>query len=173
MPTSAWDERRRSAAAERRAARAEQRQHAGSSRSGAGSSSSALPPDLTARALLGGVAVGTLLAFTNLYFGLQSSWITMASLQAALVGYGLVRIVPPLPAPLARYFVRRGQTAQLSPQENAVLQATAVSLGSMPLAAGLIGIIPALSLLEPARDGAVPLRLDTPHLLMWSASMAL
>lgn len=102
--------------------------------------SSIWPQDLTPRALFAGVIVGSLLAFTNLYFGLQSSWITMGSLQAALVGYGLVKVLPPVPAWMPWSPRRRGQTP-FSPQENAVLQAVAVSLGSMPLTSELLSLM--------------------------------
>ena len=36
---------------------------------------------LTFRALAVGLAVGTLLCFSNTYFGLQTGWVTMGSLQ--------------------------------------------------------------------------------------------
>ncbi|PWN45157.1 OPT superfamily oligopeptide transporter [Ceraceosorus guamensis] len=135
-----------------------------------------VPDDVTPRALLGGIAVGSLLAFTNLYFGLQSSWITMASLQAALVGYGLVKLFPAPPTWLASRIGSSGSplhSGPFSPQENAVLQATAVSAGAMPLAAGLIGIVPAFTLLDPARDGgASPFKFSLAELMLWSGSLA-
>ena len=56
----------------------------------------ALPADqrleqqqLTLRAVLAGLLVGTLLCFTNMYFGLQTGWVTMGSIQCAVVGFGL------------------------------------------------------------------------------------
>lgn len=36
---------------------------------------------LTTRALVSGLLVGTLLCFSNTWFGLQSGWVTMGSLQ--------------------------------------------------------------------------------------------
>lgn len=36
---------------------------------------------LTVRALAAGLGIGTLLAFSNTYFGLQTGWVTMGSLQ--------------------------------------------------------------------------------------------
>lgn len=117
------------------------------------------------RAVLGGVAVGTLLMWSNLYFGLLSAWITMASLQAALVGYAVFRFMPCLTSRGSKPF---------SAQENAVLQATAVSLGAMPLCAGLIGIVPAFNLLKPEKDGigVHPFKLGWAALLIWCAAMA-
>lgn len=118
------------------------------------------------RAVLGGIAVGMLLMWSNLYFGLLSAWITMASLQAALVGYAIFRFIPGLSTSLNE---STREWFPLSAQENAVLQATAVSLGAMPLSAGLIGIVPAFKLLDPNKDGenAHPFTLSSTELLLW------
>lgn len=126
----------------------------------------AVPDDFSLRAVVGGLAVGSLLCASNLYFGLQSAWITMGSLQSALVGYGLIRALPK---------TLNAAGIDFSPQENAVLQATAVSLGSMPLTAGLIGIVPAFNLLRPEKDGegTSAFSLSWSGLLLWCASMAL
>ena len=35
---------------------------------------------------LAGLLVGTVLCFTNMYFGLQTGWVTMGSIQCALLG---------------------------------------------------------------------------------------
>ncbi|KAG8678664.1 hypothetical protein FRC09_019658, partial [Ceratobasidium sp. 395] len=77
-----------------------------------------------------------------MYFGLQTGWISMMSMQSALLGY-LVSLMFPRP---------------ITPQENVVLQTTAVATGTMPLAAGFVGIIPALGLLDYERDKAHPIR---------------
>ena len=139
------------------------------------------------RAVGGGLIVGTLLCFTNLYLGLQSAFITMASMQAALVGFGLLRCLTEgtqrsqilrtsMEERAERHYLRslRWIRTPFSAQENAVLQATAVSLGAMPLCAGLIGIVPAFNLLSPAKDGrdVQPFTFSWPALLVWCASMA-
>lgn len=150
------------------------------------------------RALLAGIAVGTLLCCTNLYLGLQSAFITMASMQAALVGFGLMRSFPKIKQQgrgVGRHHytqpngeqqqeaedegrTRWGLRTSFKPftaQENVVLQATAVALGAMPLSAGLIGIVPAFNLLSPSKDGADvhAFSMSWPALLIWCASMAL
>lgn len=38
-------------------------------------------PVLTVRALVAGLLVGAVLCFSNTYFGLQTGWVTMGSLQ--------------------------------------------------------------------------------------------
>ncbi|PWN28113.1 OPT superfamily oligopeptide transporter [Jaminaea rosea] len=163
------------------------------------SSPSSSPPsqpssstELTGRAILIGLIVGSLLCFTNCYFGLQSSWISMSSMQSALVGYGLVKLLPrtsdedtegaialpsdqgeDAPASPSSLFWRYFGTGRFTPQENVVLAATAVALGSMPLTVGLIGIVPALAQLKPERDhGALPVYLTGWHLLLWCAALS-
>jgi uncharacterized oligopeptide transporter (OPT) family protein len=41
---------------------------------------------LTLRALAAGLLVGSVLCFSNMYFGLQTGWVTMGSLQSAILG---------------------------------------------------------------------------------------
>lgn len=110
----------------------------------------------------------------------------MSSLQSALVGYGLIKLLPRTSERISldvtghhdqsrsgRLFWSWFGQGSFTPQENAVLQAAAVALGSMPLTAGLIGVVPALAQLRPAKDhGAQPLILDGTSLLLWSAALA-
>jgi len=107
--------------------------------------------DLTVRAVLLGLLIGILLCYTNLYFGLQSGWISMMSLQSALIGFLLSRFLP----------------TPMTPQENIVVQTIAVATGTMPIAAGFVGILPALSLLEEDRDGSSPLYLSWLGAIGW------
>jgi len=43
------------------------------------------------RALFVGSVIGVLLCFSNMWFGLQTGWVTMASIQAAVLGFGVIR----------------------------------------------------------------------------------
>ncbi|KAE8216429.1 hypothetical protein CF327_g464 [Tilletia walkeri] len=133
----------------------------------AGSSSSAerdlgSDDDFTARAVVTGLLIGCLVAFTNLSLGLQSGWTSMMSLQSALLGFGILKFIR----------VPSFKNRPFSPQENAVLQATAVAVGTMPLSAGFVGIIPALNQLDPEQDGSGPIKLNTWQLLAWSFALA-
>lgn len=74
------------------------------------------------------------------------------SLQAALLGYLISLIVFRTP---------------MSPQEHVVLQTTAVATGTMPLAAGFVGIIPALSLLNQRQDGVDPINVSWLAGVIW------
>jgi len=56
--------------------------------------------------------------------------------------------------------------------ENVILQTTAVATGTMPLAAGFVGIIPALNLLDRRKDGADPVNFDWITAVSWSFAIA-
>ncbi|KAI4518424.1 OPT superfamily oligopeptide transporter [Schizophyllum commune Loenen D] len=113
-------------------------------------------PEFTGKAVVIGLAIGCLLCFTNLYFGLQTGWISMMSLQSALIGFLISRLLP----------------TPLSAQELIVVQTTAVATGTMPLAAGFVGILPALGLLSEDRDGVPPIHLSWWNAIAWSLSVA-
>ncbi|EJF56509.1 oligopeptide transporter [Dichomitus squalens LYAD-421 SS1] len=112
--------------------------------------------DFTIRAVLLGLLIGCLLCFTNLYFGLQTGWISMMSLQSALIGFLMSKLL----------------RKPMSAQENVVLQTTAVATGTMPLAAGFVGILPALGLLDEKRDGVPPVHLSWIAAVGWSCAVA-
>ncbi|OAX35662.1 OPT superfamily oligopeptide transporter [Rhizopogon vinicolor AM-OR11-026] len=112
--------------------------------------------EFTFKAVSIGLLIGCLLCFTNLYFGLQTGWISMMSLQSALIGFLLSKMLP----------------TPLSPQEIIVVQTTAVATGTMPLSAGLVGILPALGLLEEDKDGSPPIHLSWLATVGWSCSVA-
>jgi hypothetical protein len=59
-----------------------------------------------------------------------------------------------------------------SAEENVVLQTTAVATGTMPLAAGFVGIIPALGLLNEEQDGSGPVRFTWSMGVAWSFAIA-
>ncbi|KAJ7773335.1 OPT oligopeptide transporter protein-domain-containing protein [Mycena metata] len=114
------------------------------------------PKEFTLQAVLIGLLIGCLLCFANLSFGLQTGWISMMSLQSALIGFLISRMLP----------------IPLSAQEIIVVQTTAVATGTMPLAAGFVGIIPALKLLDVVRDGSPPIHLTWLAAVGWSCSVA-
>ncbi|KAH9930132.1 OPT oligopeptide transporter protein-domain-containing protein [Fomitopsis serialis] len=111
--------------------------------------------EFTFRVAFCGLLIGCLLCFTNLYFGLQTGWISMMSLQSALIGFLVSKFFP----------------TPMSPQENVVLQTIAVATGTMPLAAGFVGILPALSLLDEERDGVPALHLSWLDAVGWSLAI--
>ncbi|KAK0500373.1 OPT oligopeptide transporter protein-domain-containing protein [Armillaria luteobubalina] len=112
--------------------------------------------EFTPIAVILGLLIGCLLCFTNLYFGLQTGFISMMSLQSALIGFLISRMLP----------------HPLSAQEIIVVQTTAVATGTMPLAAGFVGILPALGLLDEERDGSPPIHLTWIAAAGWSFAVA-
>ena len=115
-------------------------------------------PQLTVRACVVGVLVGGLMCFSNMYFGLQTGWITAGSLQTTILGYGVFKLLRPW---LDRSF---------GPLENVVLQTVAVATATMPLAGGFVGIVPAMAMLTPLQGG--PVLLTNWELVQWSAAVA-
>lgn len=61
----------------------------------------------------------------------------MGSLQSALLGYGVFKALE-----------SQGICRGFSAAENVIVQTTAVATATMPLAAGFVGILPALSLVR-------------------------
>jgi OPT oligopeptide transporter protein len=114
---------------------------------------------LTARSVAVGLAIGTLACFSNMYFGLQTGWISMMSLPLSLLGFAVFRALGTHVAP------------PFTPVENVFVQTVAVAVGTMPLAAGLVGVIPALEDLLRPEEGA-PLRLNLWMLIVWSIGVA-
>ncbi|KAF9287557.1 hypothetical protein BGZ68_001654 [Mortierella alpina] len=117
-------------------------------------------PQFTWRAVGVGIGIGALLCFTNMYFGLQTGWISMMSLQSSLLGFAIFKAAKPyLKVPF-------------TPAENIVLQSIAVATGTMPLAAGFVGIIPALQMLTTEDNPSGPIFLTATELILWCLAIA-
>ncbi|PVV04092.1 hypothetical protein BB560_001411 [Smittium megazygosporum] len=116
----------------------------------------------TWRAVFTGLFFGTLLCFSNMYFGLQTGWISMMSLQATLVGFALFKALDPW------------LNTSFSIYENVLMQTTSVAAATMPLAGGFVGILPAFTLLEPEELGGYTLpELNIPQLCIWGFGLSL
>ncbi|KAJ2082476.1 OPT super [Coemansia sp. RSA 988] len=116
-------------------------------------------PQFTWRAVLVGLLFGTVLCFSNLWFGLQSGWISMMSLQASLVGFAVFKALEPM------------LDVQFGPAENVVLQSTAVATATMPLAGGFVGILPALKMLDPDEARGARTVLGYSQLCAWGLAL--
>jgi uncharacterized oligopeptide transporter (OPT) family protein len=114
---------------------------------------------LTARGVGVGLAIGTLACFSNSYFGLQTGWISMMNLPLSLLGFAVFKAM------------NNHLSYPFSPVENVLVQTVAVAVGTMPLAAGLVGIIPALEKLLLPKEGG-PLELNWGMLIIWSVGVA-
>jgi uncharacterized oligopeptide transporter (OPT) family protein len=83
----------------------------------------------------------------------------MMSMPASLIGFAIFKALEDI------------IELPLTPVENVLVQTVAVAVGSMPLSAGFVGVIPALEkLLKPIEGG--PILLSTPELVFWGFGVA-
>ncbi|KAF9090911.1 hypothetical protein BGX29_011223 [Mortierella sp. GBA35] len=95
-----------------------------------------------------------------MYFGLQTGWISMMSLQSSLLGFAIFKAAKPY------------LTVPFGPAENIVLQSIAVATGTMPLAAGFVGIIPALQMMTTEDNPSGPVFLSATQMILWCLAIA-
>lgn len=103
---------------------------------------------LTARAVIAGCAIGSIVSCTNIYIGLKIGWTFGASIISAVLAFAL--------------FSALGK--KLSVLETNITQTTGSAAGAMASAAGLVAAIPAMNLLG--------YRFSGPSLMLWSLSVA-
>ncbi|KAL8387740.1 hypothetical protein RB595_009706 [Gaeumannomyces hyphopodioides] len=112
----------------------------------------------TFRGVAVGIGIGIVLAFSNMYFGLQTGWISTMTMPASLLGYGFFRT-------LSRHL-----KLPFTPVENVLVQTVAASVGIVPLGAGFVGVIPAMNyLLLPEEMG--PFKMTTWQSIVWSLGL--
>jgi len=114
------------------------------------------PPvrQFTLRAVLTGMAFGSVLSLCNLYVGLKIGWGIGMSVTAALLAYGLWQILK-----------QTGRTTGLSIFETNISQ-TAASAAAAISGAGLVAAIPALTILTGYK-------MSWPVLVMWTFSVCM
>lgn len=111
--------------------------------------------NFTIRGVLVGLAIGVIICFSNMYFGLQTGWVSGMAMPAALIGFGFFKTI-------AQYI-----DYPFTPVENVLVSTVAGATGTMPLGVGFVGVMPALNyLLTPEENG--PLVLSTGKLMLWS-----
>ena len=114
--------------------------------------------NFTIRGVLVGLVIGVIICFSNMYFGLQTGWVSGMAMPAALIGFGFFKTVA------------RCIDYPFTPVENVLVQTVAGALGTMPLGCGFVGVMPALNyLLTPEENG--PLVLSTGKLVVWSVGI--
>lgn len=118
-------------------------------------------PQVTLRATVAGLAIGSVVLVSNFQFGLQTGWVLMMLLPLALLGYAVFRALP-----VSRPF---------TDVENVFVQSVAVAAGTGPLAYGLVGIVPAIEkFLTPAETGyGRTIELSLTQLMVWCMGLAL
>lgn len=104
-------------------------------------------PSFTLRATVARILVEILVCFANTYFGLQTGFITVVTLPAAVIGFS------------ASVMLKKKLASLFIVAENAAIVTITGSLGTMPFTAGLARVVPALEFLTtPEQNG--PLRLN-------------
>nr|UJH94552.1 ST.17 [Starmerella bombicola] len=101
-----------------------------------------------------GLGVGTLILCANFQFGLQTGWVSMMSMPAALLGFAWFKLV----------------RSAITPQENVYIQSVAVAVGTGPLSFGLVGAIPAIQFLLSEEEGQIDF--SWLSLTVWSSAIA-
>ncbi|KAI1127977.1 OPT oligopeptide transporter protein-domain-containing protein [Nemania abortiva] len=112
----------------------------------------------TFRGVAAGLLVGLVIVFSNMYFGLQTGWVSMMTMPASLLGFGIFRT-------LSRHL-----SFPFTPVENVLVQSVAGGMAIMPLGCGFVGVLPAMEyLLKPAEQG--PIYLSMGKLIIWSLGL--
>ncbi|EGC36348.1 hypothetical protein DICPUDRAFT_32017 [Dictyostelium purpureum] len=120
---------------------------------------------ITLRSVIAGTLIGGIMCFSNMYFGLQTGWVTMGSLQSTLLGFLFFKLI------------EKHLKVRFNHFENVLLQTIAVATATMPLAGGFVGIIPALNTLFKDENGSGE-SLEKPSyfswwgLILWAFSLA-
>ncbi|KAF2276629.1 OPT superfamily oligopeptide transporter [Westerdykella ornata] len=116
------------------------------------------PQNFTLRGVLVGLAIGVVICFSNMYFGLQTGWVSSMAMPSALIGFAYFKTVSKM------------LSVPFSPVENVLVQSVAGSVGTMPLGCGFVGVIPALNYLLKAEENG-PLDIGLWKLIVWAVGI--
>jgi OPT family oligopeptide transporter len=114
--------------------------------------------NFTIRGVLVGLVIGVIICFSNMYFGLQTGWVSGMAMPAALIGFAFFKTIS------------KHINYPFTPVENVLVQTVAGAVGTMPLGCGFVGVLPALNyLLKKEENG--PLVLGTWKLIVWALGL--
>lgn len=118
-------------------------------------------PQVTFRATVAGLVIGSIVLVSNFQFGLQTGWVSMMSLPSALLGFACFKVLP--------------ISSTFTDVENVYIQSIAVAVGTGPLAYGLVGIIPAIEKFMTAEESGLgrTVVFSLKDLLIWSLGLGL
>ncbi|CCH40573.1 putative metal-nicotianamine transporter [Wickerhamomyces ciferrii] len=133
-----------------------------------------LPPDsdvfaskadirqVTPRAIITGLFIGSIVLISNFFFAFQTGWISMMSLPSALLAYAIFKQLKPY------------LSYKFTDVENVFIQSISVAVGTGPLAYGFVGVIPAIEkFLRSDESGTGELvKFSTIDLIIWSTGLA-
>lgn len=114
--------------------------------------------NFTLRGILVGLGVGLIICFSNMYFGLQTGWVSSMSMPSSLIGFAFFRT-------LSKHL-----DLPFTPVENVLVQTVAGSMGTMPLGCGFVGVMPALNYMLKKEEGG-PLVLGMGHMVLWALGL--
>jgi OPT family oligopeptide transporter len=117
------------------------------------------PQNFTVRGVLVGLVIGVLICFSNMYFGLQTGWVSSMAMPSALLGFAYFKAV-------SRYIAY-----PFTPVENVLIQSVAGAVGTMPLGCGFVGVMPALNYLLTPEEGG-PLKIGLWKMTVWAVGIA-
>lgn len=108
----------------------------------------------TIRGVAAGLLVGLVIVFSNMYFGLQTGWVSMMTMPASLLGFGIFRT-------LSRHL-----SFPFTPVENVLVQSVAGGMAIMPLGCGFVGVVSlasviSISALEVERKASRSMEIST------------
>ncbi|KAK5960671.1 uncharacterized protein PWA37_002102 [Arxiozyma heterogenica] len=122
---------------------------------------------VTFRATIIGILIGSAVLVSNFQFGLQTGWVSMMSLPSALLAVAFFKQVWPL---------IRSNDQIFTDVETVYVQSMAVAIGTGPLTFGFVGVIPAIEkFITPQESGYTR---DTnesfsfTQLIIWCTSLA-
>lgn len=101
----------------------------------------------TIRGVVAGLVIGTVICSANVYFGLQTGWVSIMSMPASLMGFGIFRLL------------RNHIELPFSPVENVFVQSVACGMAIMPLGCGFVGVVRNTS--ESQMGNAADMKIDT------------
>ncbi|KAG9233030.1 oligopeptide transporter-like protein [Amylocarpus encephaloides] len=114
--------------------------------------------NFTFRGVLVGLGVGLIICFSNMYFGLQTGWVSSMSMPSSLIGFAFFKT-------LAKHL-----DLPFTPVENVLVQSVAGSMGTMPLGCGFVGVMPAMSYMLKKEEGG-PIFLSLWMLILWALGL--
>ncbi|KAI9746171.1 MAG: hypothetical protein M1818_000852 [Claussenomyces sp. TS43310] len=114
--------------------------------------------NFTLRGILVGLGVGLIVCFSNMYFGLQTGWVSSMSMPSSLIGFAFFRS-------LSKHL-----DLPFTPVENVLVQTVAGSMGTMPLGCGFVGVMPALNYMLSSHENG-PLFLSLWKLVLWALGL--
>lgn len=136
----------------------------------------------TVRGVLVGLVVGTVICFSNMYFGLQTGWVSIMSMPASLLGFGIfstllrgghVKLpfspwVAPSSCPFCSPFLPK--TNIPGSVENVLVQSVAGGMAIMPLGCGFVGVVPAMDRLLRTDEGG-PFVMGPGQSVVWALGL--